>query len=355
VQFFAGAIANLKIFYATLAPLVGSNRLGPGSVELCVLEAGLLDQFDHYMSDLRTLRLGAYTCRVYSHGVYNHGPGRPPMLAARRFCLLLVLGTLFAASLSLPLLAQVQGVPAMEFHGVPPSGIGGTTAGFSAVRPNANGPAAAFGCCANFFFPSSFSPIVPYPSVVTGPREHRRHHRRGDESVGVVEPVYVPYAVPYAADSDDAADDQDDAGMAARDGGGAPERPSAYRGGKSGRRRFGANGGPENPEQQAGGDADSVYAADADSATQTAPVAPEEPVVAQPTTVLVFKDGHRSEIVNYAIVGDALFDFTGDRTHRILLADLDIPATQKANEASGVEFKLPPAGEASSTRKSGAN
>lgn len=277
------------------------------------------------------------------------------MLAARRFCFPLTLVVLcaLATSLSLPLLAQVQGVPAMEFHGVPSSGIGGTSAGFSAVRPNANVPAAAFGCCASFFFPSSFSPIVPYPSVVTGHREHRRRHRRRDDLVGVAEPVYIPYAVPYAADFDDAADDQDDGGPAVSPvGGGEPGRLSATGGGEAGRRRVAANGVPEDPEQGVGGDAG--YDAGSDSAADSAPPAPPdppEPVVAQPTTVLVFKDGHRSEVVNYAIVGDALFDFTGDRTHKIPIADLDIPATQKANDASGVEFKLPPAGEA----KSGAN
>ena len=276
------------------------------------------------------------------------------MLAARRFRFLLPSLTLFAfaTSVSLPLLAQVQGVPAMEFHGVPPSGIGGTTAGFSAVRPNGNVPgsgAAAFGCCANFFFPSSFSPLVPYPSVVTGNREHRHRRRRRDDLVGVAEPVYIPYAVPYPADSDDAADDQDDGTFVSAIGGGEPGRLSATGGGKAGKRRVTANGVPEDPEQGVGGD--DGYDAGSDSAADSAPPAPPdppEPVVAQPTTVLVFKDGHRSEVVNYAIVGDALFDFTGDRTHKILLADLDIPATQKANDASGVEFKLPPAGEASS-------
>jgi hypothetical protein len=292
------------------------------------------------------------------------------MLAARRFRFLLPSLTLLAlaASVSLPLLAQVPGVPAMEFHGVPPSGIGGTTAGFSTVRPTANvagSGAAAFGCCANFFFPSSFSPLVPYPSVVTGNREHRRRHRRNnkDEVIGLAEPVYIPYAVPYAADSDDTPDDQDDGRTAVSAIGGAETGMfSATGGNKAGRRRVTANGVPEDPAQRVGGDAE--YDADSDSAADSAapaPSDPPEPVVAQPTTVLVFKDGHRSEVVNYAIVGDALFDFSGDRTHKILLADLDIPATQRANDALGVEFKLPPAGEPSSaivpssTIKNGAN
>ena len=68
-----------------------------------------------------------------------------------------------------------------------------------------------------------------------------------------------------------------------------------------------------------------------------------EPVVAQPATVLVFQDGHRSEIQNYAIVGDTLFNLTDSRSYKILLADLDLGATRKANADRGVDFQLPPA------------
>jgi len=74
-----------------------------------------------------------------------------------------------------------------------------------------------------------------------------------------------------------------------------------------------------------------------------APEVPRDPVVTQPATVLVFKDGHRSDVINYAIVGDTLFDFGDGTTRKIQLATIDLAATQKANEASGVEFKLPPA------------
>ena len=285
------------------------------------------------------------------------------MLAARRFCFLLALAALFALAASLflspSLAAQVQGVPAMEFHGVPSSGIGGMSAAFSAVRPNANVPgygAAAFGCCANFFLPSSFTPLVPYSPIATAHRERRHHHGRGDQIVGVVEPVYIPYAVPYAVDSEDAAEDQDDSGAAVSPPAEEPGRLAAPRTVGTRTRKFSANGGPEYPEQKA--DGDSGYDAAPDSATESAPVAPPdppEPVVAQPTTVLVFKDGHRSEVVNYAIVGDTLFDFSGERAHKIPIANLDIPATQKANDASGVEFKLPPGGDAASRLKSPAN
>ena len=66
------------------------------------------------------------------------------MLAARRFRFPLALAALCALAVFLflaPTLGvQVQGVPAMEFHGVPSSGIGGMSAAFSAVRPNVNVP-----------------------------------------------------------------------------------------------------------------------------------------------------------------------------------------------------------------------
>ena len=68
---------------------------------------------------------------------------------------------------------------------------------------------------------------------------------------------------------------------------------------------------------------------------------PPEPVVAQPTTLLIFRDGHQTELQNYAIVGDTLFDLADNRSHKIQLADLDLPATRKANDARGVDFQVP--------------
>jgi hypothetical protein len=60
-----------------------------------------------------------------------------------------------------------------------------------------------------------------------------------------------------------------------------------------------------------------------------------------PATVLVFRDQHQREIQNYAIVGETLWSFTPQRTEKIPLAQLDIPATVKANEDRGMEFSLP--------------
>ncbi len=65
-----------------------------------------------------------------------------------------------------------------------------------------------------------------------------------------------------------------------------------------------------------------------------------------PNTVLVFRDQHKEEIANYAIVGQTLWNFAPQHTEKISLADLDIPATTKANADRGVTFRVPVPGEA---------
>jgi hypothetical protein len=62
---------------------------------------------------------------------------------------------------------------------------------------------------------------------------------------------------------------------------------------------------------------------------------------AAPATVLVFRDEHKQEIHNYAIVGQTLWNFNPQHTQKIPLSDLDIPATTKENEDRGVDFRLP--------------
>ncbi len=67
---------------------------------------------------------------------------------------------------------------------------------------------------------------------------------------------------------------------------------------------------------------------------------PAEPEM-EPTTQLVFKDGHSEEVQNYAIVGKTLWIFNEQRARRVPLSGLDISATTNANEKSGVDFHLP--------------
>jgi hypothetical protein len=57
-------------------------------------------------------------------------------------------------------------------------------------------------------------------------------------------------------------------------------------------------------------------------------------------TVLVFRDGHQQEVTNYAIMGQTVYVLE-NRTRKISLADLDVPATVKANDDRGMEFKVP--------------
>jgi hypothetical protein len=69
---------------------------------------------------------------------------------------------------------------------------------------------------------------------------------------------------------------------------------------------------------------------------------PRPPVEAKtPTTILVFRDGRRSEIQNYAIVGRTLWVFTERRALKMPVTDLDLDATKNANDDRGVEFRLP--------------
>lgn len=66
---------------------------------------------------------------------------------------------------------------------------------------------------------------------------------------------------------------------------------------------------------------------------------------ASPATVLVFRDQHKQEVQNYAIVGQTLWTFGPQRTEKIPLSDLDLPATTKANDDRGVDFRVPGANE----------
>jgi hypothetical protein len=95
------------------------------------------------------------------------------------------------------------------------------------------------------------------------------------------------------------------------------------------------------PAQSYGPPADDTRAASA----PPPPVRQEQPPTARDTkprepTVLVFRDGHQQEVGNYAIMGQTVY-VLDDRTQKIPLANLDVPATVKANDDQGMEFKVP--------------
>ncbi len=230
------------------------------------------------------------------------------MLADARSRFLLSLFLTFSLAGSLPVHAQVNGVPPSVtsigfggrfINGVPPS--------VTSLGPNGYGNLPFLdGCCANFLLPAT-----PNPSPFSGHRHRRKKDDKDKDLVGIIEPVYIPYGVP-SADEAEADDD--------------PPPDIAYAPGA----------GPLSADFL------SKRAVSHDSIANNDPVSEaEKPVTAQPSTVLVFKDGHRSDVLNYAVVGDTLFVLATDRTRKILLADLDLPATRKANDDRGVDFQIP--------------
>ena len=87
---------------------------------------------------------------------------------------------------------------------------------------------------------------------------------------------------------------------------------------------------------------------DQDAYARSAPPPPPhqtQATEALPATVLVFRDQHKQEVQNYAIVGQTLWNFAPQHTQKIPLSDLDLPATTKANDERGVDFRLPGAHE----------
>jgi len=68
---------------------------------------------------------------------------------------------------------------------------------------------------------------------------------------------------------------------------------------------------------------------------------PEQTSEALPPTVLLFRDQRKKEVQNYAIVGQTLWIFSQQHTEKIPLSDLDLPATEKANNDRGVDFRVP--------------
>lgn len=55
-------------------------------------------------------------------------------------------------------------------------------------------------------------------------------------------------------------------------------------------------------------------------------------------TLLVYRDGRRVEVQNYAILGPSLWVFTGQGSRQVALSDLDLAATKQSNEERGIDF-----------------
>jgi len=74
--------------------------------------------------------------------------------------------------------------------------------------------------------------------------------------------------------------------------------------------------------------------------TNPAPVpaasSPEQPA-SMPTT-LIFHDGRRMDVQNYAVFGKTLWIFHEQRAYKLRLSDLDLDRTRTLNDEKGVDF-----------------
>jgi hypothetical protein len=67
-----------------------------------------------------------------------------------------------------------------------------------------------------------------------------------------------------------------------------------------------------------------------------------------PPTTFIFRDGHREQSSDYSIISGVIYargDYwtSGSWSQRIPIAQLDVQATQRANQERGVPFRLPSA------------
>lgn len=219
--------------------------------------------------------------------------------------------------LALPLIfvstshAQINGVPSSVtspgFGGRP---INGTPPSVTSLGPNGIAP--------NFRV-TFLAPNPPPP-----PRDGHHHHHHVDYiTPSVVYTVPVPYAVDFGATNNDNDEDNDAT---------ADDSDVNYRGGPTIFDRRGSGAASYIPPVK---DVPKPHAAQNLDEPVAEPEPPQEP------TLLVFKDGRKLELRNYAIIGATLFDLTPGHPRRVALADLDLEATRKQNDERGVSFQLP--------------
>lgn len=201
--------------------------------------------------------------------------------------------------------AQINGVPSSV-----------TSPGFGGRATNGTPPSV-----------TSIGPrgYVPNPSITfsTGRGFHNgdgHHHHHPRNYVDYYPPVV--YAVPYAYDLGNEQDNNDT----------TYDDDANYQGGPTIFDRRGS--GPDSyiPPTR---DTRPRPATQAPVADPPADDPPQEP------TLLVFKDGHKLEVGNYAIIGATLFDLTPGHPRKIALADLNLEETQRENDDRGIVFRLP--------------
>jgi hypothetical protein len=215
---------------------------------------------------------------------------------------------LFPASVAAFGLLVLAAVSHAQVGGAPPTGAIGHAVTDSIPSPT--GPVRPpTGTVPNV---NSLTPTrVPHNSSSS---DHPHHHR---DPGG---PVWYAVPVPYPVDAgayNDATDDPD------------AEDNSNYQGGPTVFDRRGDGADSYVPPEE---DVGPVRSASGGYDRASDPPQP---------TVLVFRDGHKLEVGNYAIIGQTLLDMTPGHSRKVPLADLNLDATRDQNEAHGITFQLP--------------
>lgn len=202
--------------------------------------------------------------------------------------------------------AQLNGTPAsVTSPGFGGRSVNGPPASVTSLGPRGYAPNSR----------ATFSAPTPRPPH-TGDGHHHRHY------VGYAPPVVYAVPVPYAVDI--GATEEDDTT--------ADDPDSNYQGGPTIFDRRGSGAASYIPPVSNVPKAYAVQDSDAAAADPEPPQAP---------TLLIFKDGRKLELGNYAIIGATLFDLTPGHARRVAIGDLDLEATRKQNDDRGVTFQLP--------------
>jgi hypothetical protein len=195
--------------------------------------------------------------------------------------------------------SQINGAPAsVTSPGFGGHAINGPRAGVTSLGPNGYAPGR-----------------VQFSGANNGEDRHQHHH-----FVPYVPPFGYAIPVPYAVDIGETEEEADPVQPDGNDQGG----PTVFDRRGAGERSYMPPPRDVPPAHSAEPTNDTSVAAD-----------PLEP------TLLVFKDGHKLEVENYAIIGQTLFDMTPGHARKVPLKDLDLEATRRENDEHGVAFQLP--------------
>jgi hypothetical protein len=168
--------------------------------------------------------------------------------------------------------------------------------------------------------PTGTVPIAPSGTLPNLPRSIGEHHHHHD---GQYAPPFYGFPVPYAVNLDGTSAYTDS------DSSNSDDQDPNYQGGPTVFDRRGSGA------ESYVAPVDGLSAPESEDREDSAASDPPEP------TTLVFKDGHRLSVENYAIIGQTLLDLTPGHTRRVPLADLDLAATQRENDDHGIVFQIP--------------